>query len=259
MNTPTDPLTYFTGLADRYAANRPSYPAEAIDAILHELPKPTQVADVGCGTGIASVLLAGAGARVIGIEPNDEMRQRAMIDLPPSLCSSVEYRKGTADATGLDDQSMHAAVCAQSFHWFAVPATLAEFHRILSPGGRLALMWNVRVQLSEMDNIYAQCVVEAQEKAREEGRVLRHHYGVDINDLGPLFVNGSMHIWSNPQSCNLAMLLGKAASASYFPRDPDAADVLLRRLTDAFHRHQQDGVVTINQECRLTLAVRRDG
>ncbi len=256
MSQPADPLTYFTGLADRYAANRPSYPAAAIDAILQGLPESPRIADVGCGTGIATTLLARAGARVIGIEPNDEMRRRAMNDLPPELCSAVDFREATAEATGLEDGSVHAVLCAQSFHWFDLDAALNEFHRILAPGGRLALMWNVRVPQSEMDRIYAQCVIEAQEKAKGEGRVLRRNYGVDLNELGPQFSGGRQLAWRNPQTCTLPTLLGKAASASYFPREPAAADALLARLAHAFEQHQSGGVVEINQECRLTLATR---
>jgi len=35
-------------------------------------------------------------------------------------------------------------VCAQSFHWFASKAALAEIHRVVKPGGHLGLIWNVR-------------------------------------------------------------------------------------------------------------------
>ncbi|MCC6909897.1 MAG: class I SAM-dependent methyltransferase [Phycisphaerales bacterium] len=256
MSQPVDPLTYFTGLADRYAANRPSYPPAAIEAILHDLPDSPRIADVGCGTGIATTLLAQAGALVIGIEPNDEMRSRAMSDLPPQWCCAVEFRKATAEATGLDDGSVHAVLCAQSFHWFDLDAALKEFHRILAPGGRLALMWNVRVPRTEMDRIYAKCVAQAQKKAKGEGRVLRRNYGVDLDELGPLFTDGRQLAWPNPQTCTLPTLLGKAASASYFPREPAAADALLKRLAQAFEQHQSHGFVEINQECRLTLATR---
>jgi SAM-dependent methyltransferase len=37
-------------------------------------------------------------------------------------------------------------VCAQSFHWFATSAALAEMRRVLKPGGMLGLIWNVRDQ-----------------------------------------------------------------------------------------------------------------
>lgn len=35
-------------------------------------------------------------------------------------------------------------ICAQSFHWFAGAAALAEMHRVLKRGGNLGLIWNVR-------------------------------------------------------------------------------------------------------------------
>jgi len=106
--------TYFTGKTGAYDRYRPGYPPQAIRAILDGLPAPRIVADVGCGTGISSRLLARAGARVIGIEPNDEMRAKA-VDLG-SPAEPIDYRSGTGEATGLDDGSVHAVVCAQSFH-----------------------------------------------------------------------------------------------------------------------------------------------
>jgi len=33
---------------------------------------------------------------------------------------------------------------AQAFHWFDGDRALAEFHRVLVPGGKLGLIWNVR-------------------------------------------------------------------------------------------------------------------
>jgi SAM-dependent methyltransferase len=53
-------------------------------------------------------------------------------------------RAGAADAMPLDDASVDAVVCAQSFHWFATAASLAEIARVVKPGGTLALVWNVR-------------------------------------------------------------------------------------------------------------------
>jgi SAM-dependent methyltransferase len=44
----------------------------------------------------------------------------------------------------LETASADAVVCAQAFHWFASRAALAEIHRVLKPGGRLGLVWNVR-------------------------------------------------------------------------------------------------------------------
>ena len=49
---------------------------------------------------------------------------------------------GTAEALPLDDGSVDAVVVAQAFHWFDGPAAVAEFHRVLRPGGRFGLIWN---------------------------------------------------------------------------------------------------------------------
>lgn len=42
------------------------------------------------------------------------------------------------------DASVHAILVAQAFHWFDGDRALAEFHRVLVPGGGLGLIWNVR-------------------------------------------------------------------------------------------------------------------
>ena len=56
----------------------------------------------------------------------------------------LRVQAGTAEATGLSSGSLGAIVCAQAFHWFSSRATLDEFARVLKPGGRLGLVWNVR-------------------------------------------------------------------------------------------------------------------
>ena len=50
----------------------------------------------------------------------------------------------TAEATGLASGSLDLLTAAQAFHWFNPPYALAEFARVLRPGGVLALLWNNR-------------------------------------------------------------------------------------------------------------------
>jgi SAM-dependent methyltransferase len=51
---------------------------------------------------------------------------------------------GTAEALPVGDGTVDAIAVAQAFHWFDVPRTLVEFHRVLRLGGRFALIWNRR-------------------------------------------------------------------------------------------------------------------
>ena len=74
-----DPTLRFSNRVSDYVRARPSYPTQLIALLDNELglgPGRT-VADVGSGTVILTGLLLGTGSRVIGVEPNDAMREAA--------------------------------------------------------------------------------------------------------------------------------------------------------------------------------------
>jgi ubiquinone/menaquinone biosynthesis C-methylase UbiE len=64
------------------------------------------------------------------------------------------YRGGTATETGLAEASSDLVTVAQAFHWFDVPAALAEFRRILATPGWCAAFWNLRRPSLFMDSSY---------------------------------------------------------------------------------------------------------
>src|SRR5215469_12440697 len=116
----------FRDRAEAYAAYRPVYPDEAVDAVLEGLGDPglLEIADVGAGTGISSRLFADRGAHVFAIEPNEQMRAEAS-DHP-----RIEWLPGDAANTGLPNESVDLVVACQAFHWFATPFVMVEFRRI---------------------------------------------------------------------------------------------------------------------------------
>ncbi|MEI7443726.1 MAG: class I SAM-dependent methyltransferase [Burkholderiales bacterium] len=124
-----------------YERGRPEYP-EALGGWLAAalgLGPGRVVADVGAGTGRFTARLVATGADVVAVEPVAEMRARIAAAAPGATALD-----GSAEALPLADASVDALVCAQAFHWFDSPAVLREFHRVLRPGGRLGLVWNVR-------------------------------------------------------------------------------------------------------------------
>jgi SAM-dependent methyltransferase len=131
----------FSAGAAAYAAGRPEYPSEVEGWLREDLRLgPGRAAlDLGAGTGKFLSRLRGVGARLHAVEPEPAMLQRLIADNP-----DVAAGAGTAERIPLADASMDAIVCAQSFHWFASRAALAEMRRVLKIGGALGLVWNVR-------------------------------------------------------------------------------------------------------------------
>jgi SAM-dependent methyltransferase len=124
-----------------YARSRPDYP-EALLAWLDRalgLGPGRTCLDLGAGTGKFTRLLVRTGAEVTAVEPVAAMRDQLRAALP-----GLRVLEGAAQALPLPAGSVDAVACGQSFHWFAGPEALAEIHRVLRPGGRLGLVWNVR-------------------------------------------------------------------------------------------------------------------
>lgn len=80
----------FTGKGAVYAAARPRYAEGLLEylASKERLEPGALVADVGSGTGIFSEQLLDAGLRVIGVEPNADMRAQA----EHALCGRKGHR-----------------------------------------------------------------------------------------------------------------------------------------------------------------------
>jgi SAM-dependent methyltransferase len=105
-----------------------------------------QVVDFGCGYGTFSLAAARLTAgRVLGldIEPTmiDRCRQRAAVE---GLAQArFELRDFVAEGTGLEVGSVDFVMLFNILHAESPAVLLEEAHRILAPGGRLAVThWN---------------------------------------------------------------------------------------------------------------------
>ncbi|HYB00089.1 MAG TPA: class I SAM-dependent methyltransferase [Ktedonobacteraceae bacterium] len=136
-----DSSEVWTGKASSYDRARPTPPLALLDLLtqLIQMPHPALVVDLGSGTGLSTAIWGERAERVIGIEPNADMRkeaERKVKDHPNA--AHIEYREGLAQRTGLPDGCANIVTAAQSFHWMEPTATLTEIARILQPGGLFA-------------------------------------------------------------------------------------------------------------------------
>ena len=110
----------------------------------------SRVLDVGCGTG---ALELAAGARMqgrsqarpmqlVGVDIALSMLQLARLKLNGSATppARVAWANSPAEQMPFATGSFDGLVCNNSFHYYQSPqAVLAEFHRVLRPGGTLVL------------------------------------------------------------------------------------------------------------------------
>jgi ubiquinone/menaquinone biosynthesis C-methylase UbiE len=109
-------------------------PQDAVVAALRAAP-PGSVLDVGCGTGQLAGRLARAlpDSRVVGCDFSAGMLRHAR-----ARRGVAGWVQGDAQRLPFADGRFGAVVSTEAFHWFPDPeAALAEFHRVLVPGGRL--------------------------------------------------------------------------------------------------------------------------
>jgi len=158
----------FGEVAELYDKARPSYPSALIDHLL-TLIGPDQAGwclDVGCGTGKASVLLAGRGLAGVGLEPDPDMAAMAERNLAPfprwsvrvsdfedydfEDCDFEDCDLEDCDFDDSDFEGHHAGrsgpfdliSCAQAWHWLDPARRFTHAAELLRPGGWLALFWN---------------------------------------------------------------------------------------------------------------------
>jgi SAM-dependent methyltransferase len=115
-----------------YDRGRAPYPLELIAAL--DLPAGGVVLDLGAGTGLLSRALAIAGHDVVAVEPGAAMR--AELER-----LRLRVLAGRAEELPLAEASVDGVACGDAWHWFDPDRAAAEVHRVLRPGGRLALVW----------------------------------------------------------------------------------------------------------------------
>ena len=149
---------------------------------------PRRTLDVGCGTGTIAVLLADLGHVVVGVDAAPEMvvraREKAVSgghDLPVAL--------GDATGLGLVDDAVELVVERHLLWTLPDPvAALAEWRRVLEPGGRLVCFegrWDHDEVRGEYEAIHEDLPLYAGAPASEMAAVLAEA-GFEATEAAPL-------------------------------------------------------------------------
>jgi ubiquinone/menaquinone biosynthesis C-methylase UbiE len=204
----------FERAGDDYERGRPGYPAEAIEFLVRELEvRPgTRVLDLAAGTGKLTRQLIPTGAELVAVEPVAGMR-RKLVDVAPG----VEALAGTAEAIPLADASVDAVLCAQAFHWFDGDRALAEIHRVLRPGGGVALIWNVRDETIGWERRLSELL------KRHQSSAPRKRWGRwrDAFERTELFTTLRERTFVHQQEGDVDTMLARVASISFVSALPD--------------------------------------
>lgn len=135
----------FNGFADDYDKFRPVPPLIIVETLINYINKtPSLVADLGCGTGLSTFIWKDYSDKVIGIDPNRDMLNKAKKKWCKSSNSKkVEFQLGYSNDTGLKCSSADIITCSSSFQWMEPGSTVKEVSRVLVDKGVFA-MYNHR-------------------------------------------------------------------------------------------------------------------
>ncbi|WP_406688839.1 class I SAM-dependent methyltransferase [Saccharopolyspora sp. ID03-671] len=124
--------------AERYDRCRPGYPSQVFDVLTTAVGEGARVLEIGCGTGQASVPLAGRGFALTALDRSEEMAKiaRGRLDDYPSARVVVEdFETWALPPVGFD-----LVVAATSFHWLDPALRMVKAADALRPRGVLAVV-----------------------------------------------------------------------------------------------------------------------
>ena len=115
----------------------------------------TRLLDVAAGPGHLAAAAAQHGARVTGVD-----LAPAMVALASKLHPDVSFREASADRLPFPDASFDAVTCAYGVGHFPDPVrVLAEFARVLAPGGIAALAWWDGFERNRINGIFHEALL----------------------------------------------------------------------------------------------------
>ncbi len=125
------------------------------EALLRLLP-PATMADLGAGEGSFALLLAQRAVRVIAVDSSAKMIEVGREEARRNGVANIDFRLGDMEELPIANGEVDLVFFSQSLHHALHPArALEEAARILTPGGRVAILDLARHRFEEARDLYA--------------------------------------------------------------------------------------------------------
>lgn len=223
-----------------YDRLRPNYPPSILRAILsaartahpQDAPGRPRIVDLGAGTGKLTHALAAGGADLIAVDPSRSMLDQLTATAPGAgtapATARIRVREATAESTGLPAGQADAVTAAQAWHWFDTDAASAEAHRLLRPGGTLALVWNtLDVQIPWVHRLA---------RIMHAGDVQKDDFTPPVDPAHFALAERLVHRWQDPRPT--AEIIALAQTRSYVATASPARRERVRANLDWYlHEH----------------------
>jgi ArsR family transcriptional regulator len=148
---------YFDELAGKFGRQYvPGRSWKGVAEALLKLMPPMVIADLGAGEGTISQLMAQRAKKVIAIDNSEKMVEFGSELARKHGIGNMEYRLGELEDVPIRSGSVDLAFLSQALHHARHPTrAIEEAHRILKPGGRIAILDLNRHHFEEARELYA--------------------------------------------------------------------------------------------------------
>jgi hypothetical protein len=151
--------------------------------------------------------------------------------------------EGSAEAMPLEAASVSLVTAAQAFHWFEVDRARAEFLRVLTSQGQVALIWNDRILDDPLhvalDDVFSEF------GGAKRGALLAHEDRSNV----PRFFGSTRPVefsWQHAHILDEAGLMSLVFSRSYMPgRSSREGRAVAGRASEIFKHFAADGSVKV--------------
>ncbi|MET7989057.1 MULTISPECIES: class I SAM-dependent methyltransferase [unclassified Streptomyces] len=136
-----------------------------------------QVADLGCGPGHVTAHLSELGLDVFGVDASS-----VMVELARQACPGLRFEVGAMAALDIADGALDGVLSRWSIIHTPpreVPDVLAEFHRVLAPGGHLLVGFWATEDSSHPTQVFDHAVTPAHRWSPDHLSAMLRETGLD--------------------------------------------------------------------------------